>query len=144
MTDKILIHKFLKDFKIKLDEDGFTVVDKKYNKEYSGSEFSRIFLTIFDTYKTDDNRLPFEICQEWYDKQKKKYTKQIDEFLKDCQVKLGMREWFVISKDEKTLTEDDIKKMFKHTIDVKFIEKYYERWLSEKILDESEKIMRVF
>jgi hypothetical protein len=144
MTDKIIIYKFLKSFDVKVNEHDFVIVDKIYKREYQTSEFSKLFLTVFDTYKTNDNRLPFEICQEWFDKQKRKHTKKIDDFLKNCQVKLGPRNWIIETKDGMTVTEEDIRKMFNDKIDSDFFEKYYTRWVSEKVLDESEKIMGVF
>ena len=61
MTDRLLIYRFLKNFDIKIGENDFIVFDKFNYQEFKNFEFSKLFLTIFDDYKTDDNRLPFEI-----------------------------------------------------------------------------------
>lgn len=144
MTDRLLIYRFLRHFDIKVSDNDFIFIDKLNNQEFKNSEFTKLFLTIFDEYKTDDNRLPFEICQEWYSKKKTKYTKDIDKYLSDCKVRLGNTDWVVYKSDGSIVTEEKIYKLFSHKSNKRFLDNYYLRWYTENVINESEKIMNVF
>lgn len=144
MTDRTLIYKFLKNFDIKINDNEFIIFDKKINQEFKNYDFSKLFLIIFDEYKTDDNRLPFEICQEWFDKKKKKYTKDIDKYLSDCIIKLGNTDWVVYKSDGTIVTYEDVKKIFGNKFGKTFLYNYYNRWYTDNVINESEKIMNVF
>jgi hypothetical protein len=144
MTDRLLIYRFLKNFDIKIGADDFIVFDKFNHKEFKNSEFSKLFLSIFDDYTTDENLLPFEICQQWYDKKKTKYTRVLDKYLLDCVLSLGRTDWVVHKSDGTIVDEKKIKDLFSKKFDNKFLTNYYNRWYTENVINESEKIMGVF
>jgi hypothetical protein len=112
MTDRLLIYKFLKNFKIKINDHNFVIIDKINHEVLTNSEFCNLFQKVFDIYTTDETILPIDICQEWFTKQTKKYTKKLDEYLNDCDVTLGNRNWEVKKPDGTIVTDDVFNKLF--------------------------------
>ena len=144
MTDRIIIYKFLKNFEIRIQSHSFVMIDKVTKQEFKNSEFATLFLKVFDTYNTDENKQPIDICQEWYDKQKKKYTKLVDKYLSDCTVTLGTCNWEVKKPNGSIVNDEKILKLFGKKFDGGFLRDYYNRWFGEVVLDASEKIWDTF
>jgi hypothetical protein len=141
MTDKLIINKFLKNFEPKIIKNDFIIVDKVTKQELTNSEFTKLILTVFDTFFIEKDKLPFDICQEWFTKKKKKYVKELNGYLDSCVVNLGRHDWDVTDAHGNPITSDDVYKLFKNSFSIEFLNKYYNRWLSEKVLDISEELM---
>ena len=141
MTDELIINKFLKNFEVSISKNDFIIIDKITKQELTNSEFTNAILVIFDTFFIETDKLPFDICQEWFTKKKKKYVKELNEYLDSCVIKLGRHDWDITDANGNPVTSDDIYELFKNSFSIGFFKKYYDRWLSEKILDISEELI---
>ena len=146
MRDKEIIYKFLKSFSVRVDDNEhmFVIFDDFTRKKIFYDDFIKYFLKIFDVYKTDDERLSFEICQEWLDNEKSKLTIEIDNYLNTCQVRFGKYNWEVIDSEGNHISEEKISEVFLNNGSKKFILSCYDRWYTNKILEISNEIMNKF
>lgn len=141
MTDRIIINKFLKNFEVKVITNNFVVIDKITNQELNTAEFSVLCLTVFDTFIIEKDKLPFDVCQEWFTKKKKKYTQKLDGYLANCIVSLGTHDWEVKTPYGEIVTQNSIYELFKNSFSIKYINRYYNNWKTLKILDISESLI---
>jgi hypothetical protein len=141
MTDRIIINKFLKRFKVKIQSSNFVIVEKHTNQEFSDEQFSYIFLKIFNTFSIDKNTLSIDLYKSWYKSEKKKHVKKLEQYLENCTVTLGLCDWDVTAQDGTRVTYNSVYRLFSNNFDIEFIDRYYSNWLSEKVIDISESLM---
>jgi hypothetical protein len=141
MTDKIIINKFLKNFEVKVITNKFIIIDKITKDELTISKFTNLCLNVFDTFSIEEDKLPFDICQEWFTQEKKKYVNGLDEYLANCAVNLGRYDWEVTDTEGNFITHDNLYKLFNNSFSIEFLDEYYNRWLSEKVLVISEELI---
>ena len=101
-----------------------------------------MFSYIFCGYTNNDNETPYDIGAKWFYIEKKKLLVKLDAFLDKCDVILSDTQWDIIDSEGKEITDKDILEIFKLEYDSDFILSYIDNWLSDKIIDFSEKLMR--
>jgi hypothetical protein len=141
MTDRIIIKKFLKNYKIKIKTSDFVILEKSTGQEFSDEQFSNMFLKIFNTFNIDKDTLSIDLYKSWYKSEKKKHVKKLEEYLENCTVKLGLCDWEITAQDGTNVTYNSVYRLFSNNFDIEFIDKYYNNWLSDKVIDISESLM---
>ena len=92
--------------------------------------FNGINFTFVGNYVTD-----------WLSTQKQALLKDIlDKELDSCSVRLGLTEWLVINREGKVINEKVLKKKIGWA-SIQSIEKHFERWMSDKVIEASSKMM---
>lgn len=92
--------------------------------------FNGINVTFVGNYVTD-----------WLSTQKQALLKDIlDKELDSCSVRLGLTEWLVINREGKVINEKVLKKKIAWA-SIQSIEKHFERWISDKVIEASSKMM---
>lgn len=136
--DKEIILNFLKHFKLIIAVEGEILVHLECLDEIiKFKDFKNLFIKIFNT---EYDKVIFDT---WYDCEIYERIKDFKNFLDKCYVVLGRTQWEtrhpkygLINLNVKNLILSDFSK-----IDSTFLERQYEEWLENKIIETSMKIM---
>lgn len=141
MSDELIVVGFLEEnFEPIIGQGMAEFYDKQTHRTLSNYDFNEFIRKIFGSW-SDAEKQPYEIVTKWFYEKKKIITKEVDEYLEGCSVRLGLTNWMVITPEGKIMNEHDMIKKLTPKFDRVFIEEYFTDWMSEKILEVSSKMM---
>ena len=147
MTDRKIIHKFLRNFDVDIrdsnDSANYMILDKMNKQVFEPEEFRVVFHKVFGYYVTDKKEQSVEIFIHWFKSKKIKSTKKLYDYLNSCNVALGLRDWVITDAKGEIINLDNIKDKF-NKIPPNIIKRCFDDWYTDAVIDYSEKTMNEY
>lgn len=149
MTGTKLITEYLdKYFKISTSNSGFVFVDQFSDEHLKYNELVIHLRKIFGDIVFADGTV-LDIFMRWFDVKKSTILGAMHTYLADCKVYMSPMSWVVYYRYQsrqwnREITPMVISEILGKEYDPKFIEYYFEKWKEKKVIEETEKNMRIF
>lgn len=145
MTDKEFVYNYLeKTYEPIIDGYGLMFRDKILQKTCNVDEFKINFYKVIGNWDTDDGTTSYEMCSKWYKQKEESLIKDLLNYLKNCTFELGTADWIVKNSDGYEIKLENLIAEFDGKYSKEFVTHFYSNWYSEKVCEESEKIMNTW
>lgn len=148
MDDRKFIEKFLvKNYVLKTNENGVIAIDNFTGRETYLREFEALIIKQLGNYITDEGIPSILIIESWIKRTIKILIGEFEDFLRGCKVRLGeyksSNPWKAYNKDgDVSLTL--LLNLFCLDFSNEFITQYFGEWFSDRVAEETERIMGIY
>jgi hypothetical protein len=112
---------------VDIHDDNIVIMNEHNTGNIMFNEFVEEVNNIFGFYTND-------VCDTWFEKRVLIVTKDIQDYLLDYRVSLGVTNWLVTHKDGSTFNINRMKIFFMDKYSDKFIHNIYNDWRMKKMI----------
>jgi hypothetical protein len=116
--------------------DGIEITCNLEPPEHNYVSFTDLVWEIHLVFDPEEAR---EECMSWYSSEVRKQIGDIFNYLKECYIVLGPTRWIPKTKNGNELTVEKMIEYFCPMYHEKFVERYFNDWLNEQMIKETEK-----